>query len=138
MIGSNLLSVALGIIGTSTVNIYRFTGRSRNSIGNLVSRFAAPVQAHVSVQAVPRQLMHQLGLDMQKSYIMVYAVDRISDILRDTSGDLVEWNNVFWQTESSTEWYNIDGWQSTICVDVGLAVPGAVSVFDATFDETFG
>lgn len=80
MIGSNLLSMALGIIGTTAIQLYRFADRNTNSIGNIVSLYDDPIDCRASVQAVPRILMHQLGLDMQKSYITVYAIDDVSDI----------------------------------------------------------
>jgi hypothetical protein len=137
MIGSNLLSVALSVIGTTTISLYRFVSRSANTIGNLISLYEYPVECRTSVQAVPRDLMHQLGLDMQKDYIMVYAVDDVNDIMRDTSGDIIQWRGKFWQSESSTDWQAIDGWQGTLFVECGEVTPTLDRVFDDTFDGTF-
>lgn len=127
MIGSNLLSVALGIIGTTPVQLYRFIDRTRTGIGNLVSAYDDPVDCRVSLQAVPLTLMHQLGLDMQKSYITVYAVEDVDDIERDTSGDVIYWNGKYWQSESSTDWHAIDGWQGTLFVECGTTAPTLAS-----------
>jgi len=127
MIGSNLLSMALGIIGTTAIQLYRFADRNTNSIGNIVSLYDDPIDCRASVQAVPRILMHQLGLDMQKSYITVYAIDDVSDIERDTSGDVIAFNGKYWQSESSTDWHAIDGWQGTLFVDCGDSAPSLVS-----------
>ncbi len=137
MIGSNLLSIALGIIGTTAIRLYRFVNRNTNTIGNIVSLYDYPVDCRTSVQAVSRTLMHQLGLDMQKSYITVYALEDVSDIERDTSGDVIYWNGKFWQSESSTDWQNIDGWQGTLFVECGDSTPTLNRVFDDTFDGTF-
>ena len=137
MIGSNLLSVALGIIGTTAIQLFRFVERNTNAIGNLVSLYDYPVDCRTSVQAVPRTLMHQLGLDMQKNYITVYAIDDVNDIERDTSGDVIYWNGKYWQSESSTDWHAIDGWQGTLFVECGDSTPTLNRVFDDTFDGTF-
>lgn len=130
--------MALGIIGTTAIRLYRFVDRNTNAIGNLVSLYDYPVDCRTSVQAVPRTLMHQLGLDMQKSYITVYAIDDVNDIERDTSGDVIYWNGKYWQSESNTDWHAIDGWQGTLFVEVGDSTPVLNRVFDNTFDGTFG
>ncbi|WP_197335302.1 phage collar protein [Ralstonia solanacearum] len=65
--GSNLLGLALSVIGKQRVEYFRYIGRKTNDIGDDVSVYADPVPMFGSVQAVDRNMYQYLGLDFQSA-----------------------------------------------------------------------
>ena len=120
---SNLLAQALTVIKPSPIKFFKTLGRSSNDIGLLVSQYADPVTVMASVQAVARNVYEQFGLDFQKNYIQIWLQVGVIDINRDTSGDQVDWNCRRYECKSDDNWYNVDGWMSVMCVDIGKALP---------------
>lgn len=119
--GSNLLAQALTVIAPTQCLHWATTGRTLNSIGQWVATYAAPATIWASVQSVPRKVYRELGLDFQKSYVQFYSVTLITDLTRDTAGDLLEWNGRRYQLESKNDWKAIDGWAGVVGVDIGEA-----------------
>lgn len=115
--GSNLLKMALKVIGSQTVQYIQYLGRVENSAGFLVSTYAEPVPLTGSFQPVPRQYFAQMGLDYNKSYAMLYDPNgTIKDLDRDRSGDYIEFADARYEAMSSTDWTPIDGWNGTLFV----------------------
>lgn len=119
--GSNLLRVALSVIGQQTGQLYRATSRTKNSIGQWVTEYAAPRPVTGSIQAVPRSTYADLGLDFTKVYIACYFSVDVSDIQRGQSADQMTWNGRRWEFITESDWFAIDGWTGLIAVDVGAA-----------------
>lgn len=120
--GSNLLNVALSVIGKQPVLYYRATGRTKNSVGQWVTEYSEPFQVLGSLQAVPKSLFSQAGLDYQKNYLNCYFSVNAHDIRRGESGDMFVYGGRRWQFLSATDWSNQDGWSATIAVDIGEAI----------------
>ncbi|MEJ2767553.1 phage collar protein [Mycetohabitans sp. B46] len=118
MPGSNLLSLALSVIGKQRVEYYRFLGRETNDVGIDVNRYAPPVPLYGSVQAVDRNLYQYLGLDFQKRYIRLYACAQLQDVARDRSSDQIEFASQRYQLLSDADWFNINGWDGALCVQI--------------------
>jgi len=118
--GSCLLTSAMALIGaTDGAMLYKFTGRTENNFGILVSTYASPVELiGVSIQPVNRKVYQQYGLDFQKNYITIWAPDDLQDLARDTSGDYITWNGRKWQLMSGRDWHAVDGWTTCIAVEV--------------------
>jgi hypothetical protein len=116
--GSNILSMALGVIGKSTFSHYAFKSRTPNAIGQDVPIYALPVALQGSVQPVPRSLYQQYGLDFQRNYINVYVSKAVLDVTRNVSGDMIVWNGHSFECVSTTPWNSIDGWTAVLCVQV--------------------
>lgn len=117
--GSNLLNQALKVIGRQTFQWAAFQSRATNAIGYDVAVFDAPVTITGSVQPVPLNLYEQYGLDFQKRYINIYAPFNIRDIGRDRTGDQITWGGKTYQVLSDTPWHSLDGWNQSLCVEVG-------------------
>jgi hypothetical protein len=119
--GSNLLSVALSVISSQSVQYFKFNGRTTNAIGLFDDTYDAPVTLQGSWQFVPRNLYMQNGLDMQKIYANFYVSANIIDVQRDVAGDQFIYEGRRYQAESLTPWFTQDGWVSILCVDIGAA-----------------
>lgn len=119
--GDNLFLDAIELIGTSTVQWYRATGRTTNAIGYDVTTYAAAVDIEGSIQAVDRTVYQQYGLDMQKNYVMFYTANDLTDIHRDVSGDNIALNGKRYQLTTEKDWFFMDGWTGVMCVEIGNA-----------------
>ena len=116
--GGNLLKKAFKIIDKDTFIYRQFKSRTTNSIGIDVPEFEDDVELKGSVQAVPRKLYQEHGLDWKKKYITIYSSDTIEGVDRDTSGDRIIFNGKLFQVLDETNWIPIDGWNGVMCVEV--------------------
>lgn len=119
--GSNLLNQALTLIGGQRFIYRAFSSRSTNSIGLDVATYLPDAAVTGSIQAVPRNMYEQMGLDLQKSYINIYISHDVVDIDRDVSGDQVVFFGALYQCISKTAWKSIDGWNQVLAVRIGNA-----------------
>jgi hypothetical protein len=113
--GSNLLIQAFAAITPITVQYYAFQSRSTNGIGQFVSTYAPPVPVTASVQAVPREVYQEFGLDFQKNYVMIFALVDSTDLDRDQTGDQFKLpDGRIYQVVSEADWFGEDGgWQGS-------------------------
>jgi len=116
--GSNILNMAMGLIGAQTVGWLQFTGFATNAAGVDVPNFAAPVDVPGSFQAVPFKLVQELGLDWSKTYGTFYASRNFGDPERDKTGDRLTYAGKVWQIVSKTTWHAQDGWDYVLCVEL--------------------
>jgi hypothetical protein len=119
--GSNLLSIALTVIAPQQIALSRATGRVQNAIGEWVTTYAAQVPVEGSWQPVDQTKYESLGLDLTKKYFMFYTTEQINSINRGESPDLCERNGRKYSTVSDVPWNDVDGWQSAMFVDIGVA-----------------
>jgi hypothetical protein len=123
--GSNLLRRASRLIKFQTLQYYQFNTRAQNAAFQEVSYFNAPFPLKASVQAVSRNTYAQLGLDLQRQYLNVFASLDMIDLDRDASGDQFIWaerpgQNWLCQLESETSWYSRDGWAECLAVRIAI------------------
>jgi len=116
--GTNLLNVAAGLIGVQVVAWRRFTGRAANAAGVLVNTYGTSADVAGSFQPVPATLLQQLGLDFTKNYATFYASADFGDPDRDKSGDLLTYAGRTYTVISKNPWYDQDGWESVMAVQV--------------------
>jgi hypothetical protein len=116
--GINLYSMATSVIGVQSIAHKAFVSRATNAAGYDVPTYATAATITGSMQAVPRTLYQEMGLDLAKNYANLYTSAVIKDVQRNGSGDLVVWNGKTWQCESQTDWSAQDGWRSVLCVEV--------------------
>lgn len=114
--GSNILNRALRIIAAQSFEYYKFLSRAVNDIGLDVAIYAYPLPTRGSVQAVPRNLFEQYGLEFNKQYLMFYVSQSILDVTRDVSGDQIAYAGNRYQCLSKTDWLAQDGWVGVISV----------------------
>jgi predicted NAD-dependent protein-ADP-ribosyltransferase YbiA (DUF1768 family) len=119
--GSNLLGIALTVIAPQQIVLYRFLSRTQNAIGEWVSTYAAGIPVEGSWQPVDQNKYESLGLDLSKKYYMFYTSEVIESIARGVSPDLAERNGRKYSTVADTPWNDVDGWQSAMFVDIGVA-----------------
>lgn len=119
--GSNLLAIALTVIAPQQIVLYRATGRAENAIGEWVTTYAPGYPVEGSWQPVDQMKYEALGLDLAKKYYMFFASERIESIARGESPDLAERNGRKYSTVSDNPWNDVDGWQSAMFVDIGVA-----------------
>jgi hypothetical protein len=115
---ANLLAIAMGPISRQTLQHRAFVSRITNVAGDYVSTFADPVDITGSFQAVNRNTYQLLGLNLQKSYANLYTQADVQTLERDREGDIVVFQGVTWQAESSQDWRGVDGWRKILCVKV--------------------
>lgn len=116
--GSNILNMAMGLIGAQTVRWLQFSGMTTNAAGFDVPAFAAPVMVKGSFQAVSSKLLHELGLDLSRNYGTFFASKNFGDVARDKTGDRLTYAGRTFQIISKTPWYAQDGWDYVLCVEL--------------------
>jgi hypothetical protein len=116
--GGNLLSSALSVIASYTVEYYRFIGVLVNAVGLEISQYAPPQQVRGSLQAVQRVKYQDLGLDMSKFYYTFFAPQQVFGVDRDASGDRIRASDGLYQCVAITPWHAIDGWVEAMLVRV--------------------
>lgn len=117
--GTSLLKMAQRLIPPETVTYSAWLSNVELSTGVIAPVYDDPVPIQGNVQAVPRSMYETFALDLQKNYIVIYSLTPIRDLDRDDGTDLIDYAGRRYNVESNTDWQAQDGWQGTICVDVG-------------------
>lgn len=117
--GANLLSIAMGAIGSQPVSYFKNTSRAANEAGFYVGGFAPGVAVRdCSVQPMPRSRYENLGLDLSRDYVQWFVSRAVIGVERDAQGDVFNWAGKRWQVESITDWSVQDGWVCALAVRV--------------------
>ncbi len=116
--GSNLLDEALTVIAGTTIQYYAFDSVTTNDIGYDVVTYATPVPINASVQAVPREVYGDMGLDFSKQYIAIWASQDFGVLGRDRPSDQVGFNGSRYEIMEESAWHPIDGWDSILAIKV--------------------
>jgi hypothetical protein len=119
--GSNLLGMALGVIGAQSIVFYRATGRTQNPRGDWVPTYAAGVPVEGSWQPVDSRKYAELGLDLKRKYFNFYTRELVLSADREQSPDIATRDGRRYETVGTTPWNTVDGWQAAMFVDVGVA-----------------
>lgn len=116
--GGNLLNLAMSVIAKQQLSYIAYTGRSVAVNGDYVDTFAAPVTVYGSIQPVKRSLYDQMGLDFQKNFHNIFISLDVKDVRRATASDRFSYKGITFQVLSNEPWFNMDGWDQTLCVEV--------------------
>jgi hypothetical protein len=116
--GLNLLTHALRQIHPQKLDLYRFVGSTTNAIGNQVRQYAEKVTVSGSVQAVERKFYSDMGLDFNRRYISIWTTTDVEDSEREKAGDQLRWNSNRWEVVGETEWFEMDGWNTVLAIEV--------------------
>lgn len=117
--GSDILALALSVLGTDSVQYYSFVSRAVNAIGYEEATYAEPVAVEGSVQALPRSEFEKLGLDLAKEYVYFFASLDMQNAGRDRANDYLGWDGSRWDIVNVTSWYAVDGWAQVLAVRIG-------------------
>src|ERR1700728_4872259 len=126
--GSNVLKMAFRAIAKTPLLYYQAIGRTLNSVGQYVTQYGPSSIIYGSFQAIPKSKYEYRGLDLAREYYDLYISKSLIDLQRDISADQIGFQGQRYQLISNTEWLNIDGWISVLCVLIG-ADADAPSVF---------
>lgn len=116
--GANVLNIALSVIARQTLQYYQYTSRAPNSVGIYVSTYDSPTTITGSAQPVPHELNEKYGKDFQDNLYRFFVPQNALDVNRDSSGDQIVFNGVYYQVISTTPWYSVDGWVEILAVQV--------------------
>jgi hypothetical protein len=116
--GSNLLNMALGLIGAQSVEWMMFNGTTTTDAGIEVSAFSDPISVSGSLQPAPNTLIQNLGLDWTKNYVMFYASAAFVEPGRDLVGDRIRYAGLTYSVENRVSWFAQDGWDAVLCVEL--------------------
>lgn len=116
--GSNLLSMALGVIRPQAPQLSAWVSRTRGVTGVFVDTYAEPVTISGSFQPIDRKAYQALGLDLARTYSVLYTSTPIRTVAPDVAGDLVTYAGKTHKAESVMDWQAQDGWRSYIFVEV--------------------
>jgi len=114
----NLLNQALSIIPKQSGLIHREGSRTKNARGQWITSFDAPVTISGSFQAVPREKLELLGLDLKKVYLMLFTSEDATGLKRGERGDQIEFEGSFYQLVVEGGWKAIDDWSGILMVQV--------------------
>ena len=116
--GGNILNLAMTAIAKQALGYLAYSSRTVAANGDYVPVYASHVTVYGSVQPIKRSLYDQLGLDFQKGYYNIFVPQAVTDIKRASAGDLFMYNNKSFQVLSNEPWFDMDGWDQTLCVEV--------------------
>lgn len=145
--GSNLFAIASGIIALQDVLWFSFSARTVTTSGKYINSYGLPQVIRGSFQSVRRQMVNHLGLDLNKTYKMLYTNDSAFDVDRNRAGDRFVVNGRLYDAVGSGDWAFQDAWKSLLLVDVGPATDfinyivttdPAVTIWDQTIDFKAG
>lgn len=117
--GSNVLKKAFNAVARDTLWYYQANGTTITSIGQRLTDYLPGVQVRGSFQPVEKNKYNHIGLDLQKSYFYLYISRNFIDLTRDIAADQLGFQGQRFQIQSTTDWYNVDGWLQILCVAIG-------------------
>lgn len=121
MIPYNLYGMAASVIGTQTVDYYRYTGRAVQSNGRYETTYAEAEPIKCQFQSVERSRYANMGLDFAKSYRTLFTDHDLNDVQEGRPGDQVVYFGRRYEAVGKTDWTNQNGWNGVVFVDIGAA-----------------
>ena len=116
--GLNILGAAFTAIAQQQIEWYEFSARGQDSAGYYSITYKPPVTARASVQPVNFDRYKNMGLDMAKNYIEVWAELPVDGLQRGEAADQIKFGGRTFDVEKVVNWYAQDGWSRFICVEV--------------------
>ena len=117
--GINVLAKAQSLLGTKEVTLIPFESRTKNQLGQWISKYGDPVTLRASWQPISRAKYTHLGLDMTKIYFNLYVCYNVRGIDTQTTPDRVAVDSRLYDIISVRPWANQDGWNACIAVEIG-------------------
>ena len=121
--GSNVLQVALTVIGKDEFLHLKWIGQTQTPAKVMVQTYDPPVTVYGSIQAVDRKLYHRMGLNFDARYIQIWATQNVDDLDRYRPSDQIVWGGRLFNIYGEDDWSPIDNWNSMLAIDIGPYVP---------------
>jgi len=118
MILDNLLNQALTVIPSQSGTLFKFDSRVINRVGQYITTFATGIPVNGSFQAIPREILEEMGLDTKSVHYMLYTSDDVSGLFRGGRGDQIEYEGFRLQAKKEGGWKPVDGWSGIMLVEV--------------------
>lgn len=117
--GTNLLALALTAIPAQVVRYFAYTGKTTGPSGKDTLAYAAPVTLRGSLQPLSRDRMERMGLEMDKSYVTIFAPGSFKTTARNGAPDRFGYMGRRYEATAVADWLTQDGWSGVVAVDVG-------------------
>jgi len=115
MIG-NLYNMARTLIPSDEVYLSKFLSNSENDVGQLIPAYGEQYLIDASFQPIESSIIEHLGLELDKTYRVLYTNELIQNIEDNTSSDIVYFNGVGYQCLKKSDWLSYNGWNGVVCV----------------------
>ncbi len=133
--GGNLLNLAMTAVAKQQLQYVAYTGRVLAGNGDYVPAYAPPAVIYGSIQPVKRSLYSQMGLDFQKNYHNIFVPKDVLNIQRASAGDQFVYNRQTFQVLSNEAWFQMDGWDQTLCVEVPTLSSDYITQFGSAYSN---
>lgn len=109
--GINLLNVAMGMLGSQSVEYAQYMGTTTLENGVKIESYADPITIDdCSVQPIPKSNYRENGLNFSREYVTWWVSRDVLGLDRDFGGDKITWNGKTWIVDSDVSWFEQDGW----------------------------
>lgn len=112
----SLYSLARSVIDGDEVYLSKFLNNTENDVGQLIPSFGEPYLIDASFQSIEATIIEKLGLEIDKTYRVLYTDEPVQTINNNTSSDKVYFNDEVYQALRRTDWLSYNGWNGVICV----------------------
>lgn len=116
--GANILNTALSVIARQSFQYSAYLKRTLQSNGQYLTVYRPACSITGSIQPVPRSLYAINGLEFDKYYVNFFLAKNVFDVARDIAGDVISYCGEYYQLESKTDWFGMDGWVQVLAVKV--------------------
>ncbi len=136
--GGNLLNLAMSAIQKQQLGYVAYAGRALAANGDYVPAYLNAVTIGGSIQPIKRSLYENMGLDFQKNYVNIFVPNDINDIKRASAGDQFTFKEKTFQVLSNEEWFQMDGWDQVLCVEVPTVVMEYITQYGFAYTNEAG
>lgn len=118
----NLLPIAMrttAILGCNkNFLFYKWIESTVDLMGRDVPKFAPPILATGSIQAVSNKMYEQLGLDLNKNYKIVFSPTLIQSIAEEIQPDRILYDGRTYEVVENKDWYETNGYTKVLMVEL--------------------
>lgn len=118
----NLLPIAMAatdILGCNQpFQFLKYKGTTIDPMGRDVPEFEEPATLTGSLQPVSNKMYEQLGLDLNKNYIVIYCPALMQSIAQTPQPDRIVFQNRTYELVENKDWYVSNGWTRAIAVEL--------------------
>lgn len=116
--GQNIHSLASKVLKQDKIIFYKWSSRIKNDIGYWIDTYEEPIEIIVTLQALTRTQISQIGLDMTRRCYRIWTSEDVMDLYRDRSNDHVEINGIRYKLSNEEDWTYKSGWNSALATEV--------------------
>ena len=96
----------------------KYKGATIDPMGRDVPEFEDAVALTGSLQPVSNKMYEQLGLDLNKNYIVIYCPALMQSVAQKPQPDRIVFQNRTYELVEDKDWYVSNGWTRAIAVEL--------------------